>query len=168
MQRKYSPHHYTTITSLNHWYKAGWIHAFMCLRQIMTLLSECRSWNQDIFPIFYCPIQFPVLNWKESHPVWSSCCPSASRFDVLCLFRNYILHTLVVMRGYLCYCSIITSQSAHSPLTSTWYFRPHSCHSLDIFYLILYLSYIISYIIFSKGLFAFFESTLEIRQEIIG
>ncbi len=24
-----TPHHYTTTTSLNHWDKAGWIHAFM-------------------------------------------------------------------------------------------------------------------------------------------
>ncbi len=35
-------------------------------------------------------------------------------------FRDGILHTLVVMSGYLSYCclSIISNQSAHSPLTS--------------------------------------------------
>ncbi len=49
------------------------------------------------------------------------CCwsPSASGFDVLCVQRC-ILHTLVVTSGYLSYCclSIISNQSAHSPLTS--------------------------------------------------
>ncbi len=29
--------------------------------------------------------------------------------------------------------SIISNQSAHSPLTSTRHFRPHNCRSLDIF-----------------------------------
>ncbi len=37
-----------------------------------------------------------------------------------CVFRDGILHTLVVMSGYFSYCclSIISNQSAHSPLTS--------------------------------------------------
>ncbi len=37
-----------------------------------------------------------------------------------CVFRDGILHTLVVMRDYLSYCclSIISNQSNHSPLTS--------------------------------------------------
>ncbi len=37
-----------------------------------------------------------------------------------CAFRDGILHTLVVTSGYLSYCclSIISKQSAHSPLTS--------------------------------------------------
>ncbi len=37
-----------------------------------------------------------------------------------CVFRDGILHTLVVTSGYLRYCclSIIFNQSAHSPLTS--------------------------------------------------
>ncbi len=37
-----------------------------------------------------------------------------------CVFRESILHTLVVTSGYLSYCclSIISNQSAHSPLTS--------------------------------------------------
>ncbi len=37
-----------------------------------------------------------------------------------CVFRDGILHSLVVMSGYLSYCclSIIADQSAHSPLTS--------------------------------------------------
>ncbi len=49
------------------------------------------------------------------------CCwsPSASGFDVLCVQRC-ILQILVVTSGYLSYCclSIISNQSAHSPLTS--------------------------------------------------
>ncbi len=37
-----------------------------------------------------------------------------------CVFRDGILHTLVVTSGYLSYCclSVISNQSAHSPLTS--------------------------------------------------
>ncbi len=41
----------------------------------------------------------------------STCC---------CVFRDGILHSLVVTSGYLSYCclSIFSNQSAHSPLTS--------------------------------------------------
>ncbi len=37
-----------------------------------------------------------------------------------CAFRDGFLHTLVLTSGYLSYCylSIISNQSAHSPLTS--------------------------------------------------
>ncbi len=40
--------------------------------------------------------------------------------STFCAFRDGILHTLVVTSGYLSYCciSIISHQSAHSPLTS--------------------------------------------------
>ncbi len=55
------------------------------------------------------------------HPVWSS----ASVAHLLqclmcCAFRDCILHILVVTIGYLSYCclSILSNQSAHSPLTS--------------------------------------------------
>ncbi len=52
-----------------------------------------------------------------------------------CAFRDGILHTLVVKCSYLSYCclSIISNQSANSPLTSTRHFCPHNCRSLDIF-----------------------------------
>ncbi len=54
--------------------------------------------------------------------------------SMCCAFRDGILHTLVVTSGYLSYCclSIISNQSAHSPLT-TRHFRPHNWRSLDIF-----------------------------------
>ncbi len=40
--------------------------------------------------------------------------------SMCCAFRDGILHSLVVTSGYLIYCylSIISNQSAHSPLTS--------------------------------------------------
>ncbi len=50
-----------------------------------------------------------------------------------CVFRDGILHMLVVT-SYCCL-SIISNQSAHSPLTSdiNKHFRPHNYGSLDIF-----------------------------------
>ncbi len=40
--------------------------------------------------------------------------------SMCCAFRDGLLHILVVTSGYLSYCclSIISNQSAHSPLTS--------------------------------------------------
>ncbi len=115
---------------------------FSCsLRQILTLPAEpyllpCRSRTRDssdhatFFPIFYCPIlrslcelypPFPVLSWQERHPVWCSAAVAhLLQGSTCCVFRDGILHTLVVTSGYLSYCflSIISNQSAHSPLTS--------------------------------------------------
>ncbi len=103
------------------------------LHQILTLLSECRSRSRDpgnIFPIFYCPIlvslcelypPYPVLSWQEQHQVWSSAAVAhLLQGSMCCAFRDGILHTLVVTSVYLSYCclSIISNQSAHSPLTS--------------------------------------------------
>ncbi len=100
---------------------------------------------RERFPIFYCPILVilcelyppcPVLSWQERHPVWSSAAGAhLLQGSMCCAFRDGILHTLVVTCGYLSYCflSIISNQSAHSPLTSTRHFHPHNCRSLDIF-----------------------------------
>ncbi len=77
-----------------------------------------------------------VLSWPERHPVWSSAAGAhLLQGSTCCAFRDGILHTLVVTSGYLSYCclSIISNQSAHSPLTSTRHFHPHNCCSLDIF-----------------------------------
>ncbi len=84
----------------------------------------------NVFPIFYCPIlvslcelqpPFPVLSWQERHQVWSSAAVAhLLQGSTCCAFRDSILHTLVVTSDYLSYCclSIISNQSAHSPLTS--------------------------------------------------
>ncbi len=61
---------------------------------------------------------FPVLNWQERHPVWSSAAVAHLLQGLTCcVFRDGILHTLVVTSGYLSYCclSIISKQSARSP-----------------------------------------------------
>ncbi len=53
--------------------------------------------------------------------MWSSAAEAhLLQGSMCCAFRDGILHTLVVTSGYLSYCclSIISNQSAHSPLTS--------------------------------------------------
>ncbi len=120
------------------------------LRQILTLTSECFSRNRDssdqatflqssivqfCWACVNCSLRFLFLADRSGTGVVFCCwSPSASGFDVLCV-QSCILHTLVVMSGYLSYCclSIICNQSAHSPLTSTRHFHPHNCRSLDIF-----------------------------------
>jgi len=62
--------------------------------------------------------------------VWSSAAAAHLLQGLTCyVFRDGILHTLFVTSGYLSYCclSIISNQSAHSPLTSTRHFCPHNC-----------------------------------------
>ncbi len=84
----------------------------------------------NVFPIFYCSVLvilcelYPpcaVLIWQERHPVWSSAAGAhLLQGSTCCVFRDGILHTLVVTSVYLSYCclSIISNQSVHSPLTS--------------------------------------------------
>ncbi len=93
-----------------------------------------------VFPILVSRCELyppcPVLIWPERHPVWSSAAGAhLLQGSMCCVFRDSILQILVVTSGYLSYCclSIISNQSAHSPLTSTRLFHPHNCRSLDIF-----------------------------------
>ncbi len=71
--------------------------------------------------------------------MWSSAAVAHLLQGSTCfVFRDGILHILVVTSGYLSYSclSIISNQSANSPLTSDinkLFFRPHNCRSLDIF-----------------------------------
>ncbi len=136
MPRKYPPHHYTTTTSLNHWDKEGWIHAFTFFTPNSDPTSECCSRNRD---------SSDQATFFQSSIVqfWWSCVNcilrvlflsdrSGTRCGLLltgahllqgstcCVFIDGLLHTLVVTSVYLSYCclSIISNQSAHSPLTS--------------------------------------------------
>ncbi len=90
------------------------------IRQDGSMLS-CSSDQATFFQSSIVTIAFPVLSWQERHPVWSSAAVAhLLQGSTCCAFRDGILHTLVVTSGYLSYCclSIISNQSAHSPLTS--------------------------------------------------
>ncbi len=101
------------------------------LRQILTRPSECRAeietpetrqrFSNILLSNFGEPVRIVAsiscskLTGAEPGVVFCCCSPSASGSDVLC-----VQPTLVVTSGYLSYCcrSIISNQSAHSPLTS--------------------------------------------------
>ncbi len=99
ISRKYPPHHYTT--TLNHWDKAGWIHAFM----------------------FFTPNSDPTI-WMSQK---KSAVAHLLQGLTCCAFRDGILHTLVVTSGYLSYCylSIISNSLPIllCSLTSSRHFR---------------------------------------------
>ncbi len=116
------------------------IHAFM----FFTPNSDPTIWMSQqksrLILVILCELYptCPVLSWQERHPVWSSAAEAhLLQGSTCCVFRDGILHILVVTSGYLSYCclSIISNQSAILlwPLTSTRHFHPHNCRSLDIF-----------------------------------
>ncbi len=105
------------------------------LCQILTLPSECRSRNQDssdqatFFQSSIVQFWWACVNYilrflflaYRSALVWSSAAVAhLLQGSMCCTFRDGILHTLVVTSGYLSYCclSIISNQTANSPLTS--------------------------------------------------
>ncbi len=105
------------------------------LCQILTLSSECRSRKRDssdqatFFQSSIVQFWWACSNnslcflflAEEWHPVWSSAAGAHLLQGLTCCaFRDGILHILVVTCGYLSYCclSIISNQSAHSPLPS--------------------------------------------------
>ncbi len=109
---------------------------YVLYAKFLTLPSECCSRNWDssdqttlfqssivLILLSLCELYPPcaVLSWQERHPVWSSAAVAhLLQGSTCCAFRDGILHTLVITSDYLSYCwlSIISNQSAHSPLTS--------------------------------------------------
>ncbi len=90
----------------------------------------------NVFPFFYCPILVSLrFLFLADRSAVTAAVAHLFQDSTCCVFRDGIPHTLVVTSGYLSYwcLSIISNQSAHSPLTSTRHFRPHNCRSLDIF-----------------------------------
>lgn len=97
-----------------------WIHSFMFTPNSDPILSRLVR-PGTVFTIFLCPPEphFPVISWQEG-PVWSSA--AAARFlphSTCCMFRDAILHYLVVTSGYLsdCFLPVTWNQFAHSALT---------------------------------------------------
>ncbi len=105
----------------------------------------CINITKEEFLDSYCPIfvslcelypPCPVLNWQERHPVGSSAAVAhLLQGSMCCVFRDGILHISVVTSGYLSYCclSIISNQSAHSPLTSDlWHQQGIFIHTIAV------------------------------------
>ncbi len=113
------------------------------LCQILTLTSECRSRNRDSsdqatffqssIVLFWwacvnCMLRFLFLGYRSGTRCGLCCCsPSASGFDVLCIQRLVISVTVAFLS------SLTSLPILLWPLTSTRHFRPHICHSLNIF-----------------------------------
>ncbi len=127
--KQISPTHYTTTTSLKPLRQGRMDPCFH------VLYAECWPYHLNVAVEFSSDqatfflssiVQFcepvwivasvPVLSWQERNPVWSS---AASGFDC-CAFRDGYSAYLGCNKCYLSYCclSIISNQSAHSPLTS--------------------------------------------------
>lgn len=115
---------------MNSLYKAGRIHAFM----LFTPNSHPTFWIKiqqtgNIFPVLYFPIlvslhqlspHFPVRGWLEWLQ-WTSAAEACLLQGWTCrAFRDAVQHSLVATSGCLSFCclSIISNQSAYSPLTS--------------------------------------------------
>ncbi len=106
------------------------------LSQIWPYLSECRSRNRDssdqatFFQSSIVQLWWACVNCSLSFLFLAD--RSGTRCSLLllqpicfrvrrdCAFRDGILHTLVIMSGYLSYCclSIISNQATHCPLIS--------------------------------------------------
>ncbi len=104
------------------------------LRQILTLPSEYRSRNRDssdqaffqssiVQFLWACVIllhRFPVLSWQERHAVWSSAAVAhLLQCSMCCVFRDGLLHTLVVTSGYLSFGAFLLSLT--SPPILIWH-----------------------------------------------
>lgn len=131
-----SVHHSTT--SLNRWYKAGWIHGFMLFNQTLTIIQMSQQklrlirpaniFPQSCFPILVSPcglhLQFPVHNRQEWYLGWSIC------FKV-----QHIVHPVIFFvysaasNAWVRYCclSINSNLSGHCPLTSARHIGPEDC-----------------------------------------
>ncbi len=106
-------------------YAKFWPYHLNVAAEIETHLAIQPTFFQSTIVQFWwacvnCSLRFPVFSWQEQNPVWSSAAVAhLLQGSTCCAFRDGILHTFV-MSGYLSYCclSIISNQSAHSPLTS--------------------------------------------------
>ncbi len=111
------------------------IHAFMFFTPNSDPTSECRSRNRDSsdqatflqssivqFWWVLCELypRVAVLSWQERHPVWSSAAEAhLLQGSMCCVFRDGILHTLVVTSGYLSYCCLSIISLTSLPISAS-------------------------------------------------
>ncbi len=108
--RKYPPRYYTTTSSsMSHWDKAGWIHAFMFFTpnsdwnhlnvaaEIETHQTRQRfsnlllsNFGESVWIV--ASVSCSYLTGAAPGVVFCCCSPSASGFDVLCVQRWYSAH----------------------------------------------------------------------------
>ncbi len=152
MPRKYTPHHYTT--TLNHWDKAGWIHAFMyftpnfwpyiwMLQQKSRLIRPDNVFFQSSIVQFWwscvnCSLCFLFLA-DRSGTRWGLLLLEPICFRVRCVVCSEMVFCISWLYRVVIWVTVAFLSSLTSllillwPLTSTRHFRPHNCWSLDIF-----------------------------------
>ncbi len=131
--KKYPPHHYITTSSLNRWDKAGWsmlscsLHQFWPIwmsQQKSRLIRPGKVLQSSIVQFWWVCVNCILRVLFLSDRSGTRCgllLLEPICFRVRCVVcSDGILQILVVTSGYLSYCclSIISNQSAHSPLTS--------------------------------------------------
>ena len=74
--KKHSPHHYTTVSRLDCWHKAGWVHGFRLLKSNSDPTICCLSRNADSSGLDTY-LRSLTLSINEAFPPLTTCFPPA-------------------------------------------------------------------------------------------
>lgn len=124
--RKYPPQHYSSKARQNLWYKAGRIFAFVFFLSSSDLTIwtlQLKSRDHFFVLLELLGIIAPALEWNSAAHLLQGL--------VWCTNRDIILHSQLLMRGYLIDCWVCQ----FSPGIYSKRFCPNNCYSLEISFL---------------------------------